>query len=255
MAKVLIVTRTKNREILLKRAIESINSQTYTDWHHVIVNDGGNPGRIKEAIIELSETYRSKLSVIHNEVSVGMEQASNIGITSCDSEFITIHDDDDTWHPKFLERAIETLQSHKFEGVTSHVNQIFEEIINNRIIIKRKRYFDPLLNNRLSYIHLQNKNYFLPISFVFSRKAYNQLCGFDEVFEVCGDWDFHYRFLQRYRLAVIKERLANYHVRSSVANTQPDSINSVKNKLLHKKYSNLFYTKHNINPNSNRFIV
>lgn len=255
MAKVLIVTRTKNRELLLKRAIESVYSQTFTDWHHIIVNDGGNPDQIEKILVELSHKHRAKLSVVHNDVSVGMEKASNIGIKGYESRYITIHDDDDTWHPCFLQRAVETLESHQVEGVTFHVNQIFEEIINDKIILKRKRYFDPILNNRLSYTHLQHKNLFLPISFVFSRKAYNQLCGFDEEFEVCGDWDFHYRFLQKYRLAVNKERLANYHIRLYTADSKENSINSIRNTSLHQKYSKFFYEKHNINPNLNKFIV
>ena len=40
--KVAIITRTKNRCLLLRRAIESVLAQSFADWTHVIVNDGGN---------------------------------------------------------------------------------------------------------------------------------------------------------------------------------------------------------------------
>ena len=38
-----IITRTKDRPVLLKRALESVVNQSYEDWHLVIVNDGGDP--------------------------------------------------------------------------------------------------------------------------------------------------------------------------------------------------------------------
>ena len=41
-AKVAVITRTKDRSEFLKRAINSVLSQTFEDWLHVIVNDGGN---------------------------------------------------------------------------------------------------------------------------------------------------------------------------------------------------------------------
>ena len=40
-AKVAIITRTKDRPLLLERAIQSVESQTYSDYVHVILNDGG----------------------------------------------------------------------------------------------------------------------------------------------------------------------------------------------------------------------
>jgi len=39
-ARVAVVTRTKNRAILLERAIHSVLKQKFHDWTHVIVNDG-----------------------------------------------------------------------------------------------------------------------------------------------------------------------------------------------------------------------
>lgn len=35
-----IITRTKNRPLLLRRAIQSVANQTYKNYVHIIVNDG-----------------------------------------------------------------------------------------------------------------------------------------------------------------------------------------------------------------------
>ncbi len=253
MARILIVTRTKNRGILLRRAINSVSSQTYHDWHHVIVNDGGSLSDIENILSELPEKDKSNTSVIHNNISFGMEHASNIGIKSHNSELIAIHDDDDTWEKNFLEKVVAVIDNNNYCGVVCHTSQIFEEIKGKSIIKKSNRYFDPLLNNKISHTNLEKKNQFLPISFVFTRRAYNELGGYDEAFQVCGDWDFHYRFLKRYPVFIIKERLANYHIRTSTSNTCSDITNSVKKTSLHKKYTMLFYEKHNIDPNARKF--
>ena len=79
-AKIAVITRTKNRPMFLARCIRTVLEQTETDWIHVIVNDGGDPGPVDAAAGQYADRYRGRLRVIHNETSAGMEAASNIGI-------------------------------------------------------------------------------------------------------------------------------------------------------------------------------
>ena len=105
MRKVAIITRTKDRPILLRRAAESIAQQTFDEYVWVIVNDGGD----REAVAEVASRFREdRLMVIHNPEPVGMEAASNIGLRSSESEYVVIHDDD-TWYPTFLEKSLKLL--------------------------------------------------------------------------------------------------------------------------------------------------
>ena len=43
---VAIITRTKDRPLFLARCIESILSQDFQNWTHIIVNDGGDPANV-----------------------------------------------------------------------------------------------------------------------------------------------------------------------------------------------------------------
>jgi glycosyltransferase involved in cell wall biosynthesis len=72
-ARVAVITRTKNRAILLKRAIRSVLDQKYEDWTHVIVNDGGDAGEF--SVLAESGRIQGRVTVIDNP-SVGMEAAS-----------------------------------------------------------------------------------------------------------------------------------------------------------------------------------
>jgi glycosyltransferase involved in cell wall biosynthesis len=52
-----------------------------------------------------------------------MEAASNAGIAACDSDYIVIHDDDDSWCPDFLERTVAFLdgpEGARYGGVATH---------------------------------------------------------------------------------------------------------------------------------------
>ncbi len=93
-----IITRTKNRPILLKRAELSVFNQTRKDYEWIVVNDGGSP-------IAPSANF-----VIQYPRSKGMEAASNIGISTASRKYVVIHDDDDSWNPQFLEKMIYALE-------------------------------------------------------------------------------------------------------------------------------------------------
>ena len=67
--RVAIITRTKDRPMFLKRAINSILHQTFEDWQHVIVNDGGPPLEIEALLLEFKEAYRGRVQLIHHPLS------------------------------------------------------------------------------------------------------------------------------------------------------------------------------------------
>ena len=126
---VAIITRTKDRPILLERAARSVAGQTYRNIRWVVVNDGGDPEPAR-AVLERSLVDPSRITFRSHPVSLGMEAASNAGIRASDSELIVIHDDDDSWEPGFLEQSITFLNRHDglYEGVVCHSNHI-EEVI------------------------------------------------------------------------------------------------------------------------------
>jgi hypothetical protein len=57
-------------------------------------------------------------------------------------------------------------------------------------------------------------NFIPPISFLFSRRAYEELGAVYEAIPYLGDWDFLIRFLSKYEVCMIPQYLAFYHWRS-----------------------------------------
>ncbi|HEX5688579.1 MAG TPA: glycosyltransferase, partial [Roseiflexaceae bacterium] len=108
-ARVAIITRTKNRPLLLRRAIQGMLDQTFKDWLLVIVNDGGSPESVELVVDELADQLAGRVLVLHHPISLGMQTAANAGISNSNSDFIIIHDDDDSWEPTFLARTVSHL--------------------------------------------------------------------------------------------------------------------------------------------------
>ena len=73
----------------------------------------------------------------------------------------------------------------------------------------------------LKFVSIQRfggENPFPPIAFLYRRQAHQEIGLFNQRYNVLGDWDFHYRFIQKYDIGVLDEKLANYHWR---VGTQP----------------------------------
>ncbi|MDJ0689952.1 MAG: glycosyltransferase [Xenococcaceae cyanobacterium MO_188.B32] len=218
--RVAVITRTKDRPLLLARAVQSVLSQTFKDWILVIVNDGGKVESVELVVDRFKEELNGRVVVIHNPTSLGMETASNLGISNCDSDYIVIHDDDDSWKPTFLARTVSHLDNcawdAKLGGVVTWSNVIIEELEDNgEITIQDSYIFNDSLRN-ISILELAVENRFPPISFIFRRAALDVVGPFDGNLRVLGDWEFHLRILRKFNIDVITEPLANYHHRPKV---------------------------------------
>jgi glycosyltransferase involved in cell wall biosynthesis len=226
--KIAVITRTKNRPLLLPRSAESVLSQKISNLVWVIVNDGGAKSDVEMVIQDFRSRSDNEVVVIHNETSVGMEAASNMGIASCDSDYIIIHDDDDSWELGFLTKCLQFLQDQgNYKGVISLTATVKEQVEGATVIKLDSRPFNSHLKS-VDLAHISIRNQFPPISFLFSRDIYNEIGGFSEDMPVLGDWDFNLRFLMKADIGLVPEYLANHHIRI----TEPGSEGAYGNTVV-----------------------
>jgi GT2 family glycosyltransferase len=217
-ARVAVITRTKDRPLLLRRAVRSVLDQTFRDWLLVIVNDGGSPESVEMVVDEMADELNGRALVLHHPISLGMQTAANAGLSNCESDFIIIHDDDDSWEPAFLARTVSHLDERGWNprsgGVVTWSRVIVEEIgADGEITVHNRFVFNTKLLH-LSLMDLAIENRFPPISFLFRRAALEVVGPFKEQHGVLGDWEFHLRVLRQFDIDVIQEPLANYHHRT-----------------------------------------
>lgn len=214
-----IVTRTKDRPLLLRRSIESVLNQTHENWLHIVVNDGGNGEVLQGVISQFSSRYRQRLKLIENSQSLGTSAALNIGMKAAETHYVVTHDDDDTWHPAFLEKSLASLTTSKklvpkTRGIISHATAINESIEGDRVFEKYRYSFNGWIKT-IALTRLAAGNFIPPISFLFDRTVFSEIGFFNEEINFAEDWEFYLRFLSRFEIAVLPEHLANYHLRSA----------------------------------------
>lgn len=231
---VVIITRTKNRPRMLKRALDSVSAQSYKHYHHVIVNDGGNALMVDQ-LVKLYDDAR--ISVIHHPSSLGMEAASNAGLRKYSATFAAIHDDDDCWDPDFLAKSIDYLQGNPHHaGVVCEINQVFEDVDDIRISAQSARLYNPAVQEfRLEDFFVANQ--FVPIAFLYRYELHHSVGFYNESLNVCGDLEFYIRVLRQHSIGKINLCLANYHIRKSYTASKAAAANSVAKKQEHKAIS------------------
>lgn len=224
MQTVAIITRTKDRPTFLRRAIESVANQTYTDYVHVIVNDGGDRKQVEEVIAKFPSAIAERVKLFHRpQASNAPDTIFNESIARVKSELIVIHDDDDTWHPDFLRLSVERLADEPtIMGVVTRTDKIIEELQSNGKIkrIRTERWMPHV--KAINLYRQCAENQLTPIAFLYRRTAYDILGGYDDALPVIGDWDFGIRFLQKFDIDYIDPgyALANYHHRKYKPNTE-----------------------------------
>lgn len=194
-AKVAIITRTKDRPTFLDRAIKSVHGQTEKDFIQVVYNDGGNKEAVDRQISGYGDEITSRIVIVHGEGSDRMEDTLfNPAIRTVNSVYIAIHDDDDTWHPEFLEKSIQTIEESGKGGVVVRTDKVTEEITGDTIReIKVERWMPDL--KAINLYRQCTENQMTAITFLYKRDIFEKIGGYDDSLAVCGDWDFGIRFL------------------------------------------------------------
>jgi glycosyltransferase involved in cell wall biosynthesis len=244
MHKVAVITRTRERPLMLRRALDSVCSQTMTDLIWAIVNDAGEKEPV-EAIAEAARSRGCTVLTVHNEIQKGMEAAANAGISQTASSYIVVHDDDDSWDPRFVEACTSFLdQRPEFVGVVTQTVSVKERILPDRILELKR---GPSRRN-LKAIHIADRarsNLFPPISFLYRRDLFDKIGGYDEAMKVLGDWNFNLHALLLGDIGVIDEPLARYHVRPHLESRQDSYSNTVVSGLTdHHEHEALFRNRH-----------
>lgn len=240
--KVAVITRTKNRPLLLKRAAQSVERQTFKDYVWVVVNDGGDEEAVTQVIRE-SGIDRRKIILVSNETSLGMEAASNIGIRALQSDYLIIHDDDDSLHPSFLEKTVGFLEGpsgRKYGGVITQTTYVSEEIRGDEVIEHDTHPYNDWVRN-VHIAEMMTNNIYAPIAFLYRRSVYDEVGGYNEDLPVLGDWFFNLEFLLKADIGVLFEPLAFYHHRDRVTEGDGGSYSNsvIGGRSKHEEYASI----------------
>ncbi|WZH37220.1 MAG: glycosyltransferase family A protein [Microbacterium enclense] len=219
-----IVVRTRHRPAFLRRALRDIADQRLDDWQLVVVNDGGDRAEVDEIVS--AAALGDRVTVVHIAPGEGGRcVAANAGVRALDAPYVVLHDDDDRWHPAFLERTVAHLDAHPAHAAVSAVTEIVYE--ENRagtwVEVGRAPFWAGM--GRISLGEMMSVNRAVPISVVYRRRLHDEIGWYDETLDAVEDWDLYLRILREHEMGFLSgEPLAFWTQR-------PDSVGLDANSM------------------------
>lgn len=221
---------THNRLHLLKRAVESVERQTYDNIELIVVDDASTDGT--KAYGEELRMRGYKYIYIDIENSKGGNHARNVGIENSLGEYIALLDDDDYWKPHKTERQVDYLNGHIDCGM---VYSGLEFDYHNRLYN-----FSVYPNGNCSGDLVKNNAFVGPfcstITMMIRRSVFDAVGLFDENLTCWQEYELALRIIQVTKVGIINDTLsvANREISLKRATNEFDkwvySVEYIRNK-------------------------
>ena len=101
MPSISVIVPVYQAEKFLKGCVESVQSQTFSDWELLLVDDCSRDG--SPALCDGCAAEDSRIRVYHREKNGGVSEARNLGLREAKGDYIAFLDADDRYEPACLE--------------------------------------------------------------------------------------------------------------------------------------------------------
>ncbi|MBO5013329.1 MAG: glycosyltransferase family 2 protein [Paludibacteraceae bacterium] len=219
-----------NKAPYIRKALESVLAQTYTDYELIIVDDGSTDGsaEIAEALLQeairlqgyeakgmensATDTLASRLSPLAfrlrllKQPNQGVSAARNSGVAQSNGEYLAFLDADDWWEPTYLEHMAQLIEDYPDAGLYA-CNYVYYKPGKTHVT----------LNIPTGYINYPNAYYesnAMPVwtgAAMIPRKIYDEMGGFPLGIKLGEDFLLWAKIALRYPVAFLNEPLAWYN--------------------------------------------
>lgn len=181
MPEISIVLPTYNGAKYIKESIESILTQSFTDWELIIVNDCSTDNT--PTIVESYATRDSRIRVIHNEQNLKLPASLNVGFREARGRYFTWTSDDNAYVEDALREMYLVLE--KQEDVPMVVADMIAIDEQNNYVYDWQHY----AKGRMAY------NNAVGACFLYRREVVDKIGGYDEEAFLLEDYEYWYRVL------------------------------------------------------------
>lgn len=196
-----VVIPTYNRAHVMKKAIESVLNQSYSNFILHIVDDGST-----DETAEILQEYSTHPKVkLYHQSNAGVSSARNLAALNSKAEWISFLDSDDEWIPTKLAEQINFLKQHP----TCRFVHSEELWIRNGVKVNPKLKHQKNNNN----IFVRSLDFCLisPSTVIIRRDLFVEHNGFDNNFVVCEDYDLWLKILANENIGFISTPLVKKH--------------------------------------------
>jgi teichuronic acid biosynthesis glycosyltransferase TuaG len=218
-----VITPTYNSEFFISETIDSVRSQTYTNWELIIVDDASSDKTVEILKKYAASDERIKYHIL--ETNSGAAIARNTAIEKASGSFIAFLDADDLWKAEKLTKQISFMETENIEVCFSSYELMDEEGTSLGKMIKALP--------KVNYAKMLKSNYVGNLTGIYNAEKLGKV--YMPNIRKRQDWALWLTLIKKVGYAYsIAEPLAKYRVRD-------DSISSNKLNLL--KYNYTIYRK------------
>lgn len=183
-----IITATYNSEENIKGCIDSIKSQTFKDFEHIVID-----GLSSDNTINVIKANQIENQVVVSEKDRGIYDALNKGIDRSNGKFIVfLHSDDLFFESNTLQKIHDFLEDKQCDGLWGNLIYVDKK---NRRTVRRWR------DNKFRSLYLG----WMPPhpTLVIKKEIYDEIGTFNTQFKIAGDYDFCVRLFRRKSFEII----------------------------------------------------
>lgn len=169
-----IITINYNNRDGLRRTIESVINQTFTDYEYILIDGGSTDGSV-----DVIKEYKQHINYWVSEPDKGIYNAMNKGIIVANGEYVNFMNSGDTFYNnKVLSIVSEFVGGQDFiVGKDFHQNPITKEYATTQLPIRKS----------MAMFYLQT----IPHQSAFIRRALFDGHPYDESLHIVADWKFY----------------------------------------------------------------
>lgn len=119
-----IIIPVYNMEKYIGECLDSVLNQTFVDFECLCINDGSTDGTIK---ILKKYSEQDKRIILIDQKNQGGSAARNTGIEKANGKYISFLDNDDLYHPQYLEILYHYAESQKADISICNYGVFFDE--------------------------------------------------------------------------------------------------------------------------------
>lgn len=127
-----ILIPTYNRELPLRRAVQSVLAQTYDNWELLVVDDGST-----DATESVIRDFQDERIVYHHKKNEGPHIARNFGMEHSRGELLAYLDSDNVLYPTYLERMLASFAADKEIVWGFPMGERIKELYRDGVLIKK----------------------------------------------------------------------------------------------------------------------
>jgi len=185
------------RVSLTNRAIESVLSQTYSDFEIILVNDGSAED-YSSVQTRLAQTGHNFIQLEKNR---GVSAARNEGARLAKGDWLCFLDADDCWHEDKLKKQVGL---HR-DSPNCRASQCEEKWIRSGSLVEKRR--EQSTPSGDIFKDCLTRCCVSASAIMIERSLFSSLGGFDERLRVCEDYDLWLRLSKDHEVLLLEEEL------------------------------------------------